>query len=75
MLTPTTGLIEVSKTNKGIEAVCLLGAGIKPKRLVEVRTDDVKGFFRVQEVEHSGDSGYSGDFYSKFRAVQFGAKG
>jgi hypothetical protein len=76
LLSEKTGLIgEVVKTNKGIEATALLNAGIKPKRLVEIRTIDVKGFFRVQEVEHEGDNFGGQSFYTKLKAVQIGGNG
>jgi len=71
LLTPDTGLISAAvQTSKGINGESLLNSGIRPRRIIEIRTEDVKGFFRVQSVELKGDSGYAKPFYTSFEAVQ-----
>lgn len=67
LLTPTTGLIKVERTNKGCNGVALLNATIRPKRFVEIRHPDLEGFFLVQRVGHKGGN-RGRDFYTLFEA-------
>ena len=73
LLTPSTGLIGPAiKTSKGVDGVSLINSGVRAKRIVEIRTSEVTGFYRVRSVTHKGSSGYSKEFYTQFSAVQIG---
>lgn len=76
LITGDNGLVNApKKTNKGVDVTTLLNPKIRPKRIVELRTPDVEGFFRVQTVEHKGDSGFGNEFYTMLETVQVGGRG
>jgi hypothetical protein len=68
LLTSDTGLVDTpEKTDKGVNGISLLNSSIRPKRIVEIRTRSVKGFFLVQKVGHKGDN-FANEFYTEFEA-------
>jgi hypothetical protein len=83
LLTPETGLIgspqrvdDVSTDSKkhakmpGIKVECLLNPRIEPGGVIEVRSREQKGFFKVITVEHRGDT-HSDDWKSTVEAVEY----
>lgn len=68
IVAPQTGLIgSITPTDKGIEATSLLNPRIRPRRIVALRGDAVRGYFLVQKTRESIDS-RGGDFFTKFEA-------
>lgn len=83
LLTPETGLIgspqlvdDVSTERKkhtkmlGIRIECLLNPRIEPGGVIEVRSREKKGFYRVVTVEHRGDT-HADDWKSTVEAVEY----
>jgi Baseplate hub gp41 len=69
LLSADTGLIETpEKSKKGISVVSLLNPRIKPRRIVQIDTRDVKGWYMALKVEHKGTSGHKKDYFTKFEA-------
>lgn len=63
LLSPDTGLVDSpQKTDKGLNVQCLLNPSLRVKRVVEIRARNVSGFFRIQQLEHRGDSWAGNDF-------------
>lgn len=63
LLSPETGLVDSpQKTDKGVNLQCLLNPSLRVKRVVEVQAKDVRGFYRIQQLEHRGDSWGGNDF-------------
>ena len=57
-LTPSSGLVgSPARTNKGCQFSCLLRADMLPGSYVELAdTELCDGYYKVQSMEHSGDS-------------------
>lgn len=63
LLTPETGLIgSPEKTDKGVNVVSLLNPALRVRRIVRVESRDTTGWFRIQSLEHHGDSYDGNDF-------------
>jgi len=68
VLSQTTGLVgSIEETDKGVSGTSLLNPEIRPKRFVNILTDQTEGFFLVQKVTHKG-SNYDTSFYTEFEA-------
>jgi hypothetical protein len=72
VLSPETGLIgSPSLTDKGrLEVKALCNSEFRPGRLVSVESDHFTGFYVIRRVKHSGDSGWSKDFYSVLECTE-----
>lgn len=63
-LSPETGLVgSPAKTFIGFQITCLLNPDLKPGGLAQILSRDAKGLFRIQSVQHGGDS-FSGQWLS-----------
>lgn len=64
LLTPQTGLLgSPAKTLIGFQVVSLLNTELKPAHPVQIQSRDAKGLFRIQSVQHQGDT-YQGQWIS-----------
>jgi hypothetical protein len=73
VISPDTGLIgSPVRTKDGIEVVSLLQPTLRPGRRFQLTSRDFKGIYRAKYVEHTGDSGWEYDFYTKITATPVG---
>ncbi len=78
LLSPDTGLITspvrvIDEKRPGrliVRAQSLLQPGITPGRIVELDSVEIKGQFKTQDVEHTGDTA-SSTFFSDWEGVEF----
>lgn len=57
------------RTEQGVEVVGLLEPTMRPGRPFVVRSRELSGAFVAREVTHTGDSGYSPEFYTSIVGV------
>jgi hypothetical protein len=68
VISPQSGLLGVpSKTKDGIELTTLLLAPLRPGRRIQVESNTVSGLYRIDEVNHKGDT-RPGRFTSSIKA-------
>lgn len=66
ILSPDTGLVgSPVQTKEGVELVALLQPTIRPGRRFILQSRDFRGIYRAKDVEHTGDSGWETDFYTR----------
>lgn len=71
LVSPTTGLIgKPAKTKKGIKFTMLLNGQVKPGRVLQLDSRDIKGFFVARKVTFVGDSGNDNNFYCEVEAKE-----
>ncbi len=70
LISPESGLVgSPTQTKDGIELVSLLQPTIRPGRRFRLDSRDFRGVYRAGDVEHSGDSGWESDFYTRITAT------
>jgi hypothetical protein len=71
-LTPETGLIGSPGVGDAgrVEFKALLDAELRLRRIVQLTSRDYDGWYLVRKVKHTGDSGFSDEFYSTCEASQ-----
>ena len=75
VLSPRSGLIGAPKQKlagknqkgaTGVEITCLLNGELRMRRAIQIKdTKILSGWYLIRSVEHSGDSGWEDDFYTK----------
>jgi len=56
-LSSDSGLLEIpAKRDEGIQFKALIQTGIKPGRLVEIKSNDVNGQYRIRKCKYKGDT-------------------
>jgi hypothetical protein len=69
-LSPDSGLVgSPTQTKDGIELVALLQPTIRPGRRFRLESREHRGIYRAGDVEHTGDSGWETDFYTRITAT------
>jgi hypothetical protein len=70
LISSDSGMVGVpERTSKGIEFASLLNPGLRPGRLVQVKSRIASGTFKLQKVCHDGDS-HEGTFTTKCEATE-----
>lgn len=73
LLTPKTGMIgSPALTDTGVKVTSFLQPSIVKKRAIEIRSENVNGFFVVEKVVHNGDT-VSGPWTTQIDAVRLKA--
>lgn len=69
-ISPQSGLLNspIKREKKGVELSCLLIAGLRPGRQIQIQSSSVNGLYRIRKVTFSGDT-VEGDWTAKIEAI------
>ena len=71
VISPRSGLVgRPEKMKKGVKVQMLLNGKVKPRRLINLESEEFNGFFLCKKVEHKGDSGFGSEFYTEVECVE-----
>lgn len=70
VITPDTGLIGSPKPGEArrVEVKMLLNPGARLRRIIQLESRDISGWFLIRRIKHVGDSGFASDFYTELEA-------